>query len=303
MTVITTGSNPKLLWPGLNKIWGDAYFNEHKEEYTHLFDKDSSSQSYEEDQLMTGMGLVPQKSEGASVSYDTQKQSYTTRYTNVAYALGFIVTREEIADNLYLKVGGARTRQLAFSFRQTKENVAANVYNRAFNSSFTGGDGVELISTSHVTEAGNQSNRLTVAADLSEASLEDLVIQIMKAKNERGLRISLMPTKLIVPVDLHFEAQRILMSSLQSGTANNDVNALYTLGSIPEIVTNHYLTDSDAFFVRTNVAKNTGLKCYQREEIQFSRDNDFDTDNLKAKGYERYSFGWTDWRGVYGSPG
>ena len=206
-------------------------------------------------------------------------------------------------DNLYAKVGADRTRSLAFSFATTKNIVGSNVYNNGFDNNFTGGDGLELFSTAHTSQAGNQSNELATAADLSEAALEDLSIQIMKAKNDRGLEIALRPICLITPVDLYYEAQRILKSTLQSDSANNDINALKTSGIIPKIVTNHYLTDVDAFFIRTNIPSNTGLKCYQRKAISFTQDNDFDTSNFKAKAQERYAFGWTDWRGAFGSPG
>lgn len=301
MAVITTGNFPKALWPGINKWWG-TFYNEHTEEFPMLFDKETSDKAYEEDVLTPGFGLAPVKAQGASVTYDSEQQGFVSRYTHVAYALGFIVTREEMKDNLYAEVGKRRTRKLAFSMRQTKENVAANVYNRAFNSSFTGGDGKELLATDHPTLSGDQSNELAVAADLSEAALEDLSIQVMNATNDRGLKISLMCTKLIVPPALWFEANRILKSVLQNDTANNAVNALKATNAIRDgIGVNHYLTDTDAWFLRTNAPE--GLKCFEREAIDFSEDNDFDTDNAKYKAYERYSFGWTDWRSLYGSPG
>jgi hypothetical protein len=212
------------------------------------------------------------------------------------------VTREEIDDNLYEKKGVTRTSALAFSFRQTKENVAANVYNRAFNTSYTGGDGKALLVTDHPSLAGNQSNTLATAADMSEASLEDLCVQAMNATNSRGLKIGLMLKSLIVPTGLVFEAARILKSTGQSGTANNDINALRSTGMFPEgVKVNHYLTDTDAFFARTNVPQ--GMKLFQRVKAEFAQDGDFDTGNAKYKGYERYSVGWTDWRALYGSPG
>lgn len=298
---ITTGQIARLLWPGLNARWGNAY-NEHPTEYTELFSTFSSDMAYEEDQEMTGFGLAPIKPQGQPTFYDTASQGATSRYTHVAYSLGFIITREAIKDNLYEKIGMQRTGSLAFSMRQTKENVAANVYNRAFNSAFTGGDGKEMIATDHPTPSGNQSNELAVAADLSEAALEDLVIMIGQATNARGLRIALQPRKLIVAVQNQFEATRILRSAQQSGTANNDVNALKAMGMFQDgVVVNHYLSDPDAFFIRTNAPD--GLKHFEREAVEFSQDGDFDTNNLKYKAYERYSFGWTDWRGVFGSPG
>lgn len=301
MAVITTGTHPKALWPGIHAHWGIVY-DEHKVEYTDLFKTLSSSQSYEEDVETTSFGLAPVKAEGASVSYDTDTQGVTSRYTHVAYALGFIVSHEEMADNLYEMVGKRRAGSLAFSMRQTKENVGANVYNRGFNSSFTGGDGKEMLATDHPTLSGDQSNELATAADLSEASLEDLIIQVMGATNARGLKISLMPRRLIVPRQLWFEANRILNSVLQNDTANNALNVLKATNALPEgIKVNHYLTDTDAWFVPTNAPN--GLQHFNREAVSFTQDNDFDTSNAKAKCYERHSFKWTDWRGIFGSPG
>lgn len=300
MSVISTGNIAKLLWPGLNARWG-ANYNEYPKEYTDLVDVFSSDMNYEEDQEMTGFGLAPIKPQGQPTTYDTMQQGVTSRYTHIAYSLGFIITREAIDDNQYEKVGMQRTGSLAFSMRQTKENVVANLYNRAFNSSYTFGDGKELLATDHPTLAGNASNELATPADFSEASMEDLCIQIMGATNSRGLRIALKPQKLIVPKELFFEAQRILKSTNQPGTANNDLNALRTTGIIPELAVNHYLTDADAFFIRTNVPE--GLKLFQRTAAEFKQDGDFDTDNLKYKAYERYSVGASDWRAIYGSTG
>jgi hypothetical protein len=301
MSAINTGNIAKLLWPGLNAIWGTDYV-EHPAEWSDLFDKETSDKAYEEDQLMPGFGLAPIKTEGAATSYDTTSQGITSRYTHLAYSLGFVVTREAIADNQYKSKALRGTRDLAFSFRQTKENVSANVYNRAFNSSYTGGDASALCVNNHSTITGSQSNLGTAAADLSEASLEDMCVTIMNATNERGLKISLMPRSLIIPTALAFEATRILKSSGQNDTANNAINALRSMGVFPDgAKVNHYLTDNDAWFVRTNAPN--GLKYFSREAAEFTQDNDFDTSNLKYKGYERYSVGWTDWRGVYGSPG
>ena len=289
------------MWPGIKAFWGRAY-DEHETEYDKIFSTESSEKNYEEDVLVTGFGLAPKKNEGSSTSYDSETQGFTTRYTHVAYSLGYIVTREELDDNLYETVSKRRAQALAFSMRQTKENVAANILNRATNSSYTGGDGKELLATDHPTKAGNQSNELATAADLSEASLEDILIQIAGATNDRGLKISLMPKCLIIPRQLWFDANRIVTSSLQSGTANNDVNVIKATNALPDgIVMNHYLTDSDQWFVKTNAPR--GLIHFDRVPIDFTQDSDFDTDNAKAKSYERYSFGWTDWRSLYGSPG
>jgi hypothetical protein len=301
MAVINTGNTPKLLWPGLNAVWGRDY-EEHPKEFPDLFDIESSDMNYEEEVEQTGFGLASVKQQGSATPYDTESQQSVTRYTHVAYGLGFIVTREEIDDNLYEKKGITRTQALAFSFRQTKENVAANVYNRAFNTAYTGGDGKALLVTDHPSLSGNQSNTLATAADMSEASLEDLCVQIMNATNSRGLKIGLMPRSLIIPPAYSFEAARILKSTQQSGTANNDLNAMRSMGMFPDgIKVNHYLTDTDAFFIRTNVPQ--GMKLFQRVKAEFAQDGDFDTGNAKYKGYERYSVGWTDWRAAFGSPG
>jgi hypothetical protein len=301
MSTVTTGQIARLLWPGLNARWGTAY-TEHPVEYTDLVDTFTSDKNYEEDQEMTGFGLAPIKTQGASVVYDTAGQGYTTRYTHIAYALGFIITHEALMDNLYEKIGMQRTGSLAFSMRQTKENVVANMYNRATNTNYLGGDGKPLLATDHPSLSGNQSNLLATAADLSEAALEDLAVQIMQATNSRGMKIALMPRSLIVSPALAFEATRILKSAQQNDTANNAINALKSMGLFPEgVKVNHYLTDPDAFYIRTNAPE--GLKLFQREAVSFAQDGDFDTSNLKYKAYERYSTGWSDWRALFGSPG
>jgi hypothetical protein len=299
--VITTGNHPKALWPGIKAWWGRTY-KEHKEEYPDLFDLDTSERSYEEDVQVTGFGLAPVKPEGGSISYDSETQGYVTRYTHVAYALGYICTYEELRDNLYEVVSKRRAGANAFSMRQTKENVHANVYNRAFDSAYTYGDGKELLATDHPSLAGDWSIELSPAADLSEAALEDMCIQIMGFTNTRGLKINLMPKALIVPRQLWFEANRILKSTLQNDTALNAVNVLRATNAIPGgIKVNHYLTDQDAWFMRTNAPR--GMIRYQREEISFDKDNDFDTKNAKAASYERYSAGASDPRGIVGSAG
>ena len=300
--IITTASHPKALWPGIKAWWGQVY-DEHKEEYSQLFDSDTSSMNYEEDVQLTGFGLAPVKSEGSGVSYDSEVQGFTTRYTHVAYALGYIVTKEELDDNLYEQVSRRRSAALAMSFRQTKENVGANIYNRAFNGTYLGGDGVALCSTSHPnTSGGTFANKPSVDADLSEASLEDALTAIMGFQNDRGLLINVMPKSLIVARQNWWNANRILKSAYTPSTANNAVNVLVATNALPEgIVMNHYLTSPNAWFVRTNIQN--GLKYYSRVGIQFDQDNDFDTMNAKAKGYERYSFGWTDPRAIYGVNG
>jgi len=299
--VITRGSNPKLLWPGLNKIWGLAY-NEYPEEWRQCFELNTSDRAYEEDVSMTGMGLTPVKPEGEGIEYDTMKQSFISRYTNISYAKGFIITREEFEDNLYAKVGVQRSKNLAFSMRQTKENVGANIFNRAFSSSYKGGDGVSMLNTAHPTEGGTFSNKLLLDADLSEASLEQATVDIAKFVDNRGLTISVQPQKLIVPSTLMFDAKRILGNPLRPATADRDINAMYQMGILPEgYMINHYLSDADAWFIKTNCPN--GLRHFERTAPRFEDDNDFDTKNGKFSGYYRDAFGWTDPRGVYGSAG
>jgi hypothetical protein len=301
MSVISTGNIAKLLWPGLNARWG-ANYTEFPKEYSDLVDTFSSDMAYEEDQEVTGFGLAPVKQQGAPTQYDTMSQGVTSRFTHIAYSLGFIITREAIDDNQYEKIGMQRTGSLGFSMRQTKENVVANLYNRAFSTSYPIGDAAALISLAHPTLAGNQANKMTTDADLSEAALEDLVILIGQAQNSRGLRISLQAKSLHIPVQLQFEAARILKSVNQNDTANNAINALRTMGAFPDgVKVNHYFTDTDAFFLRTNAPE--GLKLFQRTEAEFKQDGDFDTDNLKYKAYERYSVGASDWRAIFGSAG
>jgi len=298
---ITTGNHPKALWPGIH-AWFGASYDEHPTEYTDIFDVKSSKQNYEEDVLVTGFGLAPVKNEGSSYSYDNETQGYTKRYKHVPYGLGYIVTREELADNLYEKVSKQRSKRLAFSMRQTRETVGGNVLNRGFNSSYTGGDGVELFAQTHPSLSGNWQNELTTAADLSEASLEDMLILIANATNDRGLKIGLRGMKLIVPTAEMFEACRILESNLRVGSADNDVNAIKKKGLLPGgYVVNHYLTDTDAWFVKTSAPN--GMCWFDRESVEFKQDNDTDTDNAKSKSYMRFSVGWTDPRGMYGSEG
>jgi len=284
------------------KNWFGAGYGEHPEEFKDLFDTESSSQAWEEDVLMSGFGLMPVKNQGDSTTYQGHTQGYISRYTHVAYSLGYIVTFEELLNNLYEKVSKSRAKALGFSKRQTKENIAANVYNRAFTSTYAGGDGKELLATDHPSSAGTWSNELDPAQDISEGAIEDLITQLMGALDEKGMKIALMAQSLIVPRQLWFEANRILKSTLQSNGANNDLNILRSTNAIPGgIKINHYLTDVDAFFLRTNCPD--GMKHYQRHSYDLKQDNDFDTDNAKAKTYDYYSFGWSDPRGLYGSVG
>jgi len=308
MSVITTSSFAKALWPGVNAWYGDAY-TQYPVEWDKLFDKNTSRKAFEEDVGGSYFGLASVKTEGSPITYDSSRQGFTSRYNHVVYALGFIITREIYEDDLYDVVGKQKASALAFSMRQTKEIIAANVYNRAFNTSYTGGDGATLVasaggggSSSHANIAGGTwTNGVATAADLSEAALEQAVIDIAGFTNDRGLKIAVRPKSLIIPKELMFEAQRILKTDGRVGTDLNDLNAIKTMGMIPEIITNHYLTDTDAWFIRTDVAN--GLKYFERRGDEFGMDEDFDTENAKYKATARYSFGWTDARAIYGSPG
>jgi len=302
MALINTGSFSKALWPGVNGWYGKAY-DEFPVEWTDLFDSFTSRKAFEEDVGISSFGLAQVKPEGTGISFDTETQGFITRYTHIAYGLGFIVTKEAFEDDQYDVVAEKRARALAFSMRQTKEVVGANVYNRAFNASFTFGDGKALLVNNHPNVAGGvQSNILSVAANLSEAALEQAVIDQGKWTNDRGLRIMVIPQSLHIPVDLQFEAERILKSQYRVGTANNDISALISMGKYPKgIKLNHYFTSTTAWFLRTNAPD--GMKYFTRRDDSFTEDNDWDTENAKFKATSRYSFGNTDWRGVYGTPG
>lgn len=306
--IITSSSFAKLLWPGLNAIYGKAY-NDYPTEWDKLFEKNKSDRAYEEDLGLSSFGLAAVKNEGAPIQYDTERQGFTSRYNHVVYALGFIVTREMYEDDQYGKIGGQKASALARSMRQTKEIIGANVYNRAFNTAFVGGDGATLVasaggggSASHPNVAGGTwTNGVAVAADLSEAALEQAVIDIAGFRDDRGLLIAAKAEKLVIPYQLQFEAARILHTDGRVGTELNDINAIKEAGTFGQVVTNHYLTDPDAWFILTNVKD--GLKYFERRGDQFEMDNDFDTENAKFKATSRYSFGWSDPRGIYGSPG
>lgn len=302
MATTGVGHWGKALWPGINKWYGDAY-GEWKVEYTDLFDSYKSSKHYEEDVGKSGLGLFQQRAEGAPVMYDSTRQAFVTRYQHVEFALGMIITKVAYEDDQYGVIGPSKAKGLARSARQTKEILGANVYIRAFNSSYKGGDGKELIATDHPNFAGGTwSNELSTPADLSEASLEQAVIDISKYTDDRGLRIAVMPKTLIIPVDLMFEAERILKTEGRVGTAEHDLNALKNMGKFPGgIKINHYLTDTDAWFIRTDAPDS--MKYWSRVDDSFTDDNDFDTDNAKYKARFRCAFGWTDPKGIYGSAG
>lgn len=305
MGVITTGLHPKELWPGIAAFFGETY-KEHPEEFSQIFDMVDSTKAYEERVANVGLGLAGVKTQGSSVSFGETKQDYVSRLTNIVYAIGAVISREAIEDGQYESKATRLARCMAFSVRQTQENVAANILNRAFNPSYTGGDGKELLATDHPLggSGGTFSNELSVAADLSESSLEDLLIQIMQAVDAQGLKISLMGQKLVTHPSEYFNAHRIMDSVLQNDTANNAQNVLKSQGLLPGgIVVNHYLTDTDAFFVKTNIPKETGLIHQVRRAYEFTQDNDFDTENAKMKATIREVFGWVDPRAIYGSAG
>ena len=301
--VINTGSHPKLLWPGIREIWGQVY-DQHQTEYTDLYEVRNSGRAYEQDVQVTGFGLAPVKTQGGPVAYDSEAQGWVTTYAHIAYALGYIVTKEELEDNMYKEVSQRRAKANAFSCQQTVENVGAFLYNNAFvGTFFTMPDGQPLISTAHVNSTGGTfSNRIATPADLSEASLEDLSIQIMNATQDRGLRISVMAESLHISTSEWFNANRILKSVLQSHTDLNAINVLKATNAFPKgIKVNHYFTDPDAWFLRTNIPN--GMTFFWRNKPQFDQDNDFDTKNAKAATYMRFSVGATDPRGIFGSPG
>lgn len=301
--VISTGSHPKLLWPGVHETWGQVY-DEHAEEYGDLYEQLDSDKAYEQDVQVTPFGLAPVKSQGASVTYDGEVQGPVTTYQHIAYALGYIVTYEEMRDNLYKEVATRRAKGNAFSMRQTVENVAAFLYNNAFSTTyFTTADGAALCSTAHVnTLGGTYSNALSPAADLSEASIEDLTIQIMGTQNDSGLLINIMPKSLHIARQEWYNANRILKSVLQSNTANNNINVLKATNVFPEgIKMNHYFTSAHPWFIRTNCPN--GMQLFWRDRPMFDQDNDFPTKNALAASYMRLSVGCTDPRGIFGSNG
>lgn len=305
MSVITSGNISRLLQEGVKNVFGQEY-DAHEAQWPMLVDQETSSKSFEVDQQFEGFGLASVKIEGEGISYDSQQEGFTPKYPNVTYAKGFIGTKEAIADNLY-SLFAKRARSLAFSMQQTKENVVANVYNRAHNSAYLmpGGDGQQLLDSDHVngpSDSTTFSNILATPAALSEASLEDLLIQINEATDPRGLRIALRGEKLIVPPKLGFEAERILKSTLQNDTAENAINAIRSTGMLPGGYTvNNYLTSATAWFIKTNCPD--GVKYFNRQSVEFGQDNDFGTSNLRFKADERYAVGWSDPRGLYGTAG
>jgi hypothetical protein len=279
-------------------------YNQYATEYTDLYDIRNSARAYEQGVQITPFGLAPVKGQGAPVQYDGEVQGVVTTYSHIAYALGYIVTYEEQQDNLYKEVATRRAQANAFSMSQTVEQVAAFLYNNAFSTTyFTTGDGVALCSASHVNATGGTfSNTLTPAADLSEAALEDLTIQIMGAQNDTGLLINIMPESLHISRNEWFNANRILQSVLQADSANNNINVLKATNAFPKgIKMNHYFSSAHPWFIRTNCPE--GMTMFWRQQPTFDQDNDFDNKNLKAASYMRFSVGCTDPRGIYGSNG
>ena len=305
MGVITTNNFAKDLIPGV-KTWFGQKYKEYPIEYLDIFEKMNSTRAFEEEVGVTGFGLAAIKNEGTGIAYDEQEQGFVSRYTHVTYGLGFIITREMYEDGIAVTVALRRANSLAFSIRQTKEIVGANILNRAFTAAYTMGsnsDGKELCATDHPNKAGGTwSNELSTPADLSESALEQACIDIAGFTTDRGLTIAIRPKALIIPQALEFDAYRILESIGQSGTANNDINALRSSGKFPQgIMVNHYLTDTDAWFIKTDCPD--GLKYMERRADSFGTENDFDTENAKFKATFRGSFGWSDPRGIFGSPG
>lgn len=302
--VITTASHPKTLWPGVKLFWGEVYEGL-GEAWRDLADQETSEMAYEETVQNVGMGLAQVKAQGQSVAYDSDFQGYVTRFVHQVFALGYIVTYEEILNNLYEKVSRDRARSNAQAMQETKNINVANMYNRAFNASYVGGDGVSLCNTAHPKRSGGTfNNKPTTDADLSEASLEDAIIDIYGFTNDRGFQAAIMPEQLLVSRQDWFTAVRILKSIQQSGTANNDINAIKATNALPGgVKMSRYFTSAHAWFIRTNIRGAQGLVVFQRQDITFDKDNDFDTFNAKALAYEYYSYGWSDPRAIYGVNG
>ena len=291
----------KELEPGLNALFGleyDRYENEHAE----IFDEESSDRAFEEEVMLGGFSTAPVKSEGAAVNFDDAQETYTARYTHETIALAFSITEEAIEDNLYDRLASRYTKALARSMAQTKQIKAASILNNAFSTGSPIGDGAALCSAAHPSLSGNQRNLLSTAADLNETSLEQMLIDIAGFTDERGLKVAVRGMKLIIPKELQFIAERVMNSNLRSGTADNDANAMRNMGMLPEGASvNHFLTDTDAFFIKTDAPN--GFKLFNRSPIKTAMEGDFDTGNMRFKARERYSFGVSDWRCVFGTPG
>ena len=294
----------KELLPGLNALFGLEY-KRYGEEHKEIYETEKSERSFEEETKLSGFSAAPVKNEGSAIAYDNAQEAFTARYNHETIALGFSVTEEAIEDNLYDSLSARYTKALARAMAYTKQVKAASVLNNGFTNSaqYYGGDGVPLFSTQHpLVSGGYNSNTFTTQADLNETSLENAVIQIAAWTDERGLLIAAMPRKLVIPPALQFVATRLLETNLRVGTTDNDINALKNNGSIPEgYAINHYLTDTNAWFLTTDVPN--GMKHFERMPLANSMDGDFDTGNVRYKSRERYSFGWSDPLGMFGSQG
>ena len=291
----------KELEPGLNALFGLEYQN-YENQHLEIFDVENSDRAFEEEVMLSGFANAAVKAEGSAVTFDTANETFTSRYTHETVALAFALTEEAIEDNLYDTIATRYTKALARSMAQTKQIKGANILNNGFSSSFPGGDGKELFATDHPSQSGDQRNELATSADLSETSIEQALIDIAAFTDERGLKIAARGVKMIIPSELRFTAERIMKSPARVGTADNDLNAISSMGMIPQgFVVNNFLTDTDAFFIKTDIPN--GLKMFERAAIKTAMEGDFDTGNVRYKARERYSFGFSDWRGVFGSPG
>ena len=292
----------KELLPGLNALFGLEYAR-YGEQHKEIYETETSERSFEEETKLSGFSAAPVKNEGSAIAYDNAQEAFTARYNHETIALGFSITEEAVEDNLYDSLSARYTKALARAMAYTKQVKAASILNNAFSSAYVGGDGVSLISTAHpLVSGGTNSNRPSTGADLNETSLENAVIQIAAWTDERGLLIAAQPKKLVIPPALQFTATRLLETNLRVGTADNDINALKNNGSIPQgYCINHFLTDTNAWFLMTDVPN--GLKHFERAALANSMDGDFDTGNVRYKSRERYSFGWSDPLGIFGSPG
>ena len=298
---ISRGQLVKELEPGLNALFGLEY-KRYENQHAEIFDTENSDRAFEEEVMLSGFANAQTKPEGSAVTFDNAQETFTSRYTHETIALAFSITEEAIEDNLYDRLASRYTKALARSMANTKQVKAANVLNNAFDSNFAGGDGKELLATDHPTIAGTFSNELATSADLNETSLEQSLIDIAAFTDERGLKIAARGVKMIIPSALQFTAERLMKSAGRTGTADNDINAVASKGMVPQgYVVNNFLTDDDAFFIKTDVPN--GMKMFVRAPIKTAMEGDFDTGNVRYKARERYSFGFSDPRGMFGSPG
>ena len=298
---ISRGQLVKELEPGLNALFGLEY-KRYENQHAEIFDTENSDRAFEEEVMLSGFANAQTKPEGSAVTFDNAQETFTSRYTHETIALAFSITEEAIEDNLYDRLASRYTKALARSMANTKQVKAANVLNNAFDSNFAGGDGKELLATDHPTIAGTFSNELATSADLNETSLEQSLIDIGQMTDERGLRIAARGVKMIIPSELQFTAERLMKSQGRTGTADNDINAIVSMGMIPQgYRVNNYLTDTDAFYILTDVPN--GMKMFSRAPLTTAMEGDFDTGNVRYKARERYSFGVSDPRGIFGVEG